>query len=89
MAVFNPGLMPGPESLEVLEMWVIYDHPADYPDHYVVRRWAVVRGESHPDPICQMAPDVESARLLIPRRMWNLGRYEYESDDRAVMEVWI
>lgn len=22
-----------------MEQWVIYDHPADYPDHYVVRCW--------------------------------------------------
>ncbi len=22
-----------------IEMWTIYDHPADYPDHYVARKF--------------------------------------------------
>lgn len=28
---------------EPLRLFVIYDHPTDYPDHYLVRQWLVRR----------------------------------------------
>lgn len=28
-------------SLDVLSMWVVYEHPTDYPEKYIARRWEI------------------------------------------------
>jgi hypothetical protein len=49
-------------NLKVLIAWVIYDHPTDYPNHFVVRRWE----GSQPDQGCQLYETLEEAREAIP-----------------------
>lgn len=71
-----------------MTQWVIYDHPLDYPDHYVVRRWKVLEnGELVPDQDCFLAKTLEDARSLVPRGFWWFGRCT--NDDPAILEVWI
>ena len=38
----------------ILSNWVIYDHPSDFPDKWVLRRWDIIRESSEPraSPIC-------------------------------------
>jgi hypothetical protein len=36
------------QMADVLVIWVIYDHPCDYPDHFVVRRHFVL---AHPSQV--------------------------------------
>lgn len=45
-------------------MYTLYNHPRDFPDHWVIRAWRVERGDPEPKP----DPDVllfETASLAI------------------------
>lgn len=66
-------------------IWVIYERPADFPDHFVVR---VAWGTIH-SPFAQLAPDLEGARRLAidGGASFCLGR---DRDDPPVIaECWI
>ena len=52
-----------------LYQWAIYDHPKDYPDKFVVRRWKIEAGVVTPDPECHLADSLLEARLFIPDRL--------------------
>jgi len=71
----------------ILEMWCIYDHPADYPNHYVLRRWLVGGGKLVPDEKCQLARTIGEARKLVPTGLYCLGRLP--GDDRCIAETWV
>lgn len=68
---------------EPLSLYVIYDHPRDYPDSFVVRRWELDAQKE----VVGTAPTLEAARKLVPPDLYNLGRHE--GDDPNIVEVWI
>lgn len=70
-------------SERTLDIWVIYDHPEDYPDKFVARCW---EGETPTDRIFT-ADTVKEIRELIPPDLYRLDRDP--SDDPVVLEVWI
>ena len=78
-----------PRPPEVLEMWVIYDHPTDMPDYFVVRRWTVflADGKTEPERECCVANTIEQARQHVPQGKYNIGRYR--QDDPKIAEVWL
>lgn len=66
-------------------IWVIYDHPADFPNHFVVRvTWGLFKS-----PFAQLAPDLEGARRLAidGGASFCLGRDP--GDDPVIAECWI
>lgn len=70
-----------------LGMWVIYDHPSDYPDKYVARCFYV-------GPKVILASDdlltgetLPAVRALLPDGLVNVGRHQRE-DDPKVVETW-
>lgn len=67
--------------------YAIYEHPDDYPDRFVVRRWNSANGRCWPEPDCRVAATLEEARKLVPGPAVNLGR-EHE-DDAKIVEVWM
>jgi hypothetical protein len=76
---------PGP-----IQIYVIYDHPKDYPDHYVVRRWYVMRddnslyAEISPTAVCTTRKE---ARLAIPAGCYPVDApAEY---DPVIIERWM
>lgn len=52
----------------VMSQYVIYEHPRDYPESFVVRRWDVVDGVPAPVPCGNpvLANSLDEARLMIP-----------------------
>ena len=52
------------DSPILMTTYTIYDHPADYPEWFVVRRWFMVRGvrEPVPDGVALLVTTVEAAR---------------------------
>ena len=74
----------GPEALY---MWVIYDHPADHPDSYVVRRWRVSSNGPIPDQECRLATSLPEARRYIPNHLAMLERSD--GDDPSIVETWV
>ena len=70
---------------QVIRQYVIYEHPADYPEGYVVREWEITAGEVQIGP-AQPAATLEEARSLIPP-----GATQIEvgpQEDKTIIEIW-
>jgi hypothetical protein len=75
------------ELREKLPMFVVYDHPSDYPDHFVARLWVSL-------PIPQpMQLQIRSAHIESLRDIFEqagltlLTRSEH--DEPVILETWI
>ncbi len=67
-----------------MTMFVVYKNPSDHPGQYVVRKWLGL----HPNPSPEIVtPDLEKARASIPSHLYRLPRFQ--SDDPAILEVWL
>jgi hypothetical protein len=71
----------------VLNIWTVYDHPADFPHSYVARRFEVDEGGSRP------TNDIVQGELQIIResfRYCGLVRLlRAEADDPKIVEAWL
>lgn len=74
-----------------LDTWTIYDHPTDFPEHWVVRAWRVEAGrEPRPGHTALLAETLEEARSLVPIERLRLHRMEPDPhDDPTIAETWI
>lgn len=75
---------------KVLEIFTIYERPADYPGHYVVRRWSIVAGVNDPVPALDphaVVASLEAARASIPPGHVALERSV--DDEPQIVESWI
>jgi len=76
------------DQKEILDMWVIYDRPSDYPDKYVVRKWAIMSKAAPLASVGQSVHDtLDQAREAIPQGLFKLDRFI--DDDLAIKEVWV
>lgn len=72
----------------ILDMWVIYDHPKDHPNHFVVRKWTIMHNAAPLASTDKTLHDtLEEAREAIPPGLYNLERYA--DDDPVIKEVWV
>jgi len=69
-------------------IYTIYDHPRDYPEHFVVRAFRVTAEAVVPSDDCWLAQSLTGARVLVPNiAACNLGRLP--EDDPAIIESWL
>lgn len=67
-----------------LSMWTIYDHPLDFPDCFVARRFEGVT----PTLDVETAPTLDELRGRF--RSWGLACLTRSpEDDAAIVEVWL
>ena len=66
--------------------WIVYDHPADCPDHFVVRRWHITTSGLVPGPGWPVDA-LADARELVPPGLVCIPRHP--DDDPAIVEMWI
>lgn len=76
-----------PQERPRLPMATIYEHPSDYPDHFVVRVWEVGAKDMRTAGV-HLANSLEGARRMVPHR------FDYciprdETDDPVIVETWI
>jgi hypothetical protein len=71
----------------MLSLHVIYDHPTDYPDYFVVRRQDVVGGAVIPARDCLLFPSLEGARNWC-RHLGLVSMGRMPEDDPKIAEVW-
>ena len=71
----------------LLCLWVVYDHPRDFPDHIVVRRQFVRSGELMTASVGGLYDDIDAAREDLPYGVCCLQRYP--DDDPVIVETWI
>jgi hypothetical protein len=67
-----------------LEIWTVYDHPKDWPDGYIARKWI---GETATgDTIC--ADTLHAIRVQL-RSMDLVCLSRSHNDDPVIVEVWL
>jgi hypothetical protein len=77
-------------GLDALPMWVVYDHPSDYPNNYVARLWvwddeagAYVATDEQ-----MVCPDLDVIRRQLHLRgLVKLDRQR--GDDTVILETWL
>jgi hypothetical protein len=74
---------------ELLPIWVIYDHPADFPDWFIVRRQAPrADGTIELDARAYGFADLENARTWLAQQgLTRLDRFP--DDDSVIVETWL
>lgn len=74
--------------MSVLDIWTVYDHPADFPDGFVARLWAIGPGG---EPLATrhivLGATLEAVRALLPRGLDCLPRQP--GDDPCIVECWL
>lgn len=83
-----PDCTPEPLGPDVVDMWTVYENPADYPGEYVARRWVVTMGRYGP------TTDVVRGATLeqLQDKLNGLGRTwlpRMHDDDKAVLGTWL
>ena len=72
---------------DALEMWTVYDHPHDYPEHYVARLWLVDGNGAKATSKYVSARTLKTLRQLLPPGLVRLNRQS--NDDAKIVEVWL
>ncbi len=77
-------LPPPPDGAVVL--WVLYDHPKDYPTEWVVRRWFVYQDRVEVEKECIHHPERRLVTGALPACSVQVG--PSDGDDPVIAEVW-
>jgi hypothetical protein len=67
----------------MLDIWIIYDNPSDYPGQFVARRFQMNR----PTADVLTAGSLEAVRALLPAGLVRLERTQH--DQPHIVEVWV
>ncbi len=71
-----------------LTVWVIYDHPLDYPQGYVLRaQYAMEDQTVKVDTVAWFASNPDDLRAIVPMGYTKL--MPMQGDDPAILETWI
>jgi hypothetical protein len=71
-----------------LPMWVLYDHPADMPEHFVLRLWDGMTNIPTAYVFTSKTMEGITAQLeVVPGRFHHLERYE--DDDPKILGVFL
>ena len=68
-------------------MWVIYEHPKDFPEEYVARQWQIYPGTVVPGKTVERDQDLHVLR----QRFDDMGlvcAQPSPGDDPAILEIW-
>jgi len=75
---------------EPLSIWTVYDHPRDYPEHVVARRWRITAGNAFPTADVRLFADLSAAQEYLGAPGLGLTRLTRDvRDDPAIAEVWL
>lgn len=74
-------------SRQALIIWTVFDHPDDYPDVFMARKWLVVDGSYAPTHDVLTGPTLQSVRDQIPAGLCCFARSP--EDNPAIVESWL
>lgn len=75
---------------EPLSMWTVYDHPTDYPEGYLARRFEVTAEGATPMLDCIAGPSLDAVRQhLIHHAGMSAALARSPDDHPNVLETWI
>jgi hypothetical protein len=72
---------------EALSIWTVYDHPRDYPNSWVARRFEISNKGVGITREMFLADTLEELRVLLPVGLVRLNRQA--SDDPKIVETWL
>lgn len=72
-----------------LTMWTVYDHPTDYPNNYVARRFEVDANGPRPTDSIIITPDLEALRAMLAFELGLTCLTREPGDDPKIVEVWL
>lgn len=87
----QPYPAPVPPIDTLLTFAIVYDHPRDAKDHWVVRTWYVISGRHDPvpDPVGLLFDSLLGARKWIAKQHPQLTRQPRDpNDDPSIHEVY-
>lgn len=72
-----------------MSTWTIYDHPRDFPEGYIARRWDLMDGQEEPvwTPNVFTAMTLEGVREQLPWGLVPFGRNP--GDAPSIVETWL
>lgn len=76
-----------PRNDDPLMLWVIYDHPLDFPDHFVLRVFTIDNSGVPGTGGTATFDTLAEAQDAIPAGAYNIGREP--TDDPVILEVWL
>jgi hypothetical protein len=70
-------------------MWTIYDHPKDYPDHFIARKWLIGSKRNEPEATDEVIAKLtlDEVRYSLPPSLYCIGRQA--GDDPCIVETWL
>jgi hypothetical protein len=73
----------------MLDIWTVYDHPTDYPNNYVARRFTIdASGGARPTDSIIVAPDLARLRAYLAGTLF-LARLDRQPLDKPdIVETW-
>jgi hypothetical protein len=72
---------------DALTQYVIYDHPRDHPEHFVVRPWDIQAGGAVAREAAGLFRDLDKARAYCAQfGLVCIGRQD--GDDPTIVETW-
>ena len=74
-------------SRDYLSMWVIYEHPKDFPDKFVARLHMAWKGGHAPTNCAVIGDTLDEVRDRLPEGVINIGRQI--EDEPHIVEVWL
>jgi hypothetical protein len=75
------------DDVALMEQWVVYERPLDYPRHFVVRKHEIGRGWTRATHDVHLADSLINARRLVPAGFARIPRCS--DDDPHIVEVWV
>jgi hypothetical protein len=66
-------------------IWVVYDHPRDFPSNYVARLWL----NDKPTDNMMVSPDLDKLRREIWKRGASVKLMPAPGDDPVILETWL
>ena len=70
-----------------VDQFAIFDHPADFPSHFVCRRFTIRSGQVFAFIEPEAVGTLDECRALVPAGWTRLERFK--ADDPVLLETWI
>ncbi len=77
----------GTISSQILDIWTVFERPADYPDQFVARLWHVTANEAAPTPDILFGDSLAEVRAKLPAGLGRIPRNE--GDEPHIVESWL
>lgn len=75
------------KPVDPVGMWVIYDHPKDFPQGFIARQFFIGPRVLLASDETKTGETLDAVRRQLPTGLYNVGRHD--RDDAVVVETWV